>query len=305
MLPSRRLAWISLLSVTIAWGATFTLTKLALARVGVFSFLTMRFFLAAAVLFALLAGLRQWRDLRRQCIWRVGILLGVPLFMAYALQTVALHTVSPAINAFLTGLNVAMVPLLSWFKGGQAPAKRTWGGIILAVAGLAFISGADIWALSSGDLLVVLCAFFIALQLVLFDRYGSDLPSLSLAAVEILTVASFSSVAALFHPWPDIAAWLHPTVILAVLFNGILATALAYWAQNFFQRALGGSQVAFIFSAEPIFAALIAWFVLGDIIRSAQWLGGGLIFSSMILADPAIQWPFHRKPRPVQPFSAD
>jgi hypothetical protein len=67
---------------------------------------------------------------------RSGVLLGLVLFFCYLFQVEGLALTSSNRNAFITGLNVLVVPLLG-VLGGRLPERRIVFALVLAVAGLA------------------------------------------------------------------------------------------------------------------------------------------------------------------------
>ncbi|POB11389.1 EamA family transporter [Sulfobacillus sp. hq2] len=292
-MSQRTLANLILLLVTIAWGITFSLTKGALAIVAVFPYLAVRFLLAATVMVMMALARPGGRNkLVSFHVLKVGFALGVLLFLSYALQTLGLQSIEPAISAFLTGLNVVLVPLLAIPLLGLSASRRTWFAVFTALLGLALLDGVAFlshWSL--GSLYTVGCAVFIALQIIYVDKWAPGIDPLALATVEIITVALLSLITTLFlhtQAWSPISSWLHPMVIFAVVLNGLFGTAFAYWAQAHYQQKTSASYVALIFTLEPVFAAIIAVLFFGEPLTWSLVLGGFLIISSMLLADDSL-----------------
>ncbi|HCL85214.1 MAG TPA: hypothetical protein DIC45_01595, partial [Comamonadaceae bacterium] len=108
----------ALLLVVAVWGTTFPAMKLLSAHLDALQIIWARFAIALLVLAPAWRGLRA--DERR---W--GLLLGGLLFLAFWLQIEGLARTSSNRNAFVTGLNVLVVPLLAmalmcWiFSAGQ------------------------------------------------------------------------------------------------------------------------------------------------------------------------------------------
>jgi drug/metabolite transporter (DMT)-like permease len=69
-----------------------------------------------------------------------------------------------------------------------------------------------------------------------------------------------------------------------IILTGIFATALAFYMQNRFQRYSTATKTAIIFSGEPIFAAVFAYFLLGEKVGLIAWAGGLLIIFGMIIS---------------------
>lgn len=292
-----RFANLSLLGITLVWGATFTLTKNALTSVSVFPFLTVRFALATVVLLGIVLMYRPSRSSLRQIqTWRFGVPLGIVLFLAYAFQTLGLGRTGAAVSGFITGLNVILVPLISIPLYRRIPSLRIWLGVLLAVVGLALLSGPELLQLQPGDTLVLGCTVFLAVQILMIERYGGKLDSLGVATIELGVVAIGSFITSVVVGGPgvsqllDFQLWLAPSVLWAIVINAVLGTSIAYWAQNVFQRYTSAAQIAIIFSMEPVFAAIIAWLALREQLSGAGWVGGALIFVSMLIADSGISW---------------
>ena len=289
MNSSRILANSVLVFVTFVWGATFTLTKAALVVMPVFPYLTIRFLLAtAAMSLFFVRGHDQRQGFRNYRLWLVGTVLGFLLFMGYALQTLGLQTVAPAISAFLTGLAVILVPILAIFFLHQKSRWRTWASALIAVMGLGLLNGIhQLGHFSVGTIYTLTCAVFWAFQIVAVDKWAKSYDAISLTTIELLVVTLLSFVASLHAGWNDFQTWSSPVVILAVTVNGLLGTALAYWAQLHFQRLTSAMYVAVIFTMEPVFAAVVAFTLYHETMGILQLLGGLLIVLSMLIAEAA------------------
>lgn len=274
------------------WGATFTLTKTALQSVPVYPFVFVRFMLAALALAAVGAMSSVHRRVWTPRVFTVGTLLGLCLFGGYALQTLGLLTVSAPTAGFLTGLSVVLVPVLTALFNKRRGPLRTWAGALLALIGLALVSGGGIWRFQLGDLYVLGCAVCIALQIIGVEWFGEALDPIALAAVELFIVALGAFIVSLlWQQGPYAWSWSHwtsPGVVWAVLVNGVLGTAVAYWGQNVCQKFTSAAEIAVIFTMEPVFAAAIAWVFTGAALSAEGVVGGVLVVFSMWIADPGI-----------------
>jgi drug/metabolite transporter (DMT)-like permease len=80
----------------------------ALQEIPVFHLLAFRFSIATLLLAPLARGVRWTKSLLHD-----GAVLGVCLFVGFALQTAGLLWTTPSRSAFLTGLSVVLVPLFA------------------------------------------------------------------------------------------------------------------------------------------------------------------------------------------------
>lgn len=271
---------LTLLLVTFFWGATFVVVQNAIRDIHTLSFLAIRFTLASMVL-SLLLALRRERIPRRTVA--VGAAMGSVLFLAYLTQTLGLVTTTPSRAGFLTGLSVAIVPILSALVLRRPPSRGAVAGVVLALAGLFLMMGPGDDPLVIGDVLVMGCAFLTTGHIILTGRYTGEHSPLALTTVQIGTVALWSWVGAfLFAPRGQVVtdqAW------FGIVVTALTATVFAFWAQTAMQRITPPTRAALIFAGEPVFAALFDWWCNGRLLPAAGYLGGALILAGMVAAE--------------------
>lgn len=311
----------SLLLVTAIWGATFVMVQDAVMGFPVFAFLALRFALAALALLPFFLRSREARSNdfsrsgrrratevattndharsndfsrsgRRRATevattnWLPGVLVGLALFAGYAFQTFGLRETTPAKAGFITGLSVALVPLGQAVFLRRPPRRNSIVGVALATLGLALLTLQADLGVSRGDLLVFGCAVAFAVHILLMGRYAPDWPPLRLAFVQITTVAVLSGAAALLVerpvPWPAGNVW------FAAAFTGLLATAFAFFVQSRAQQATSPTHTALIFAAEPVFAGLFSFLLIGEVLGPRQIVGSALIVAGMVTAEVQI-----------------
>lgn len=280
-----------LLFVTLIWGATFSLTKLALNHMGVFPFLTTRFVIAFVSLAVVTACVPQARRSLTGRTIATGAILGTLLYGGYALQTLGLTSVTPEAAGFLTGLNVVMVPLLAYPILRHVPNRRNWAGAVMAAVGLALLTGIRFSDWQPGDIQVLLCSLFLALQIVVTERVARTENALTLTTVEILVLSIWCGLTC-FLPGQHFTGtqhWSIPSVWLAILVCALLGTSFAYAAQTFYQQSASATATAIIFTMEPVFAAIIGWLSFHDPLGLRGQFGCLLILLSMFIADDAIR----------------
>jgi drug/metabolite transporter (DMT)-like permease len=293
-MPTRRqalTAHLLLIAVTLVWGCTFPLVKAALREVSPLLFNLLRMALASAVLLAF--NHRTLKQLTRPQL-KLCALAGLCLALGYELQTTGLTRTTPSKSAFLTGLVVVMVPLLSTVPGLRVPdtprphaaaylgALIAFAGIILLTsdphAGLALLSG-----LHLGEWLTLLCAVAFAVHLLTLARGANRIPARTLGTLQIV----FATLTMLLFLPLDRPLRFHltPTVVTALAVTAILATAAAFTIQSWAQQHLPASHTALIFTLEPVFAWLTSLLFLGERLGPRNLTGAGLILLGIVLAE--------------------
>src|SRR5690625_2620307 len=102
---------IGLIITAIIWGSGFVATALALATYTPYQTMAIRFIVGG-----LLLTLIFYKHVK-QMTWRIvtkGAILGTLLYVSFALQTVGLQFTTPSKNAFITAVNVVIVPLIAF-----------------------------------------------------------------------------------------------------------------------------------------------------------------------------------------------
>jgi len=270
----------SLLLVTLVWGSTFVIVKLAIADLPPFPFLAIRFALAFISLVPFI-----WFQKAHICKGTIlkGLALGIMLFSGYAWQTVGLQYTTASNAGFITGLSVVIVPALVTLTTRKLPHPALLLGILSALVGLAFLSLGDRLQFNKGDLMVLICAVSFALHIFLVGRYAPLTNATVLASVQILTVSVLSGIFSILLPHSTVT--FSTNVWLALLVTAIPATSLAFFVQTKMQQFTTPTHTALIFTMEPVFSAVSAFFFAGEILTPKGLLGAGLVLGGMLIAE--------------------
>jgi drug/metabolite transporter (DMT)-like permease len=284
-LPSKTLEFLadfSLSLVAVIWGSTFIVVKQAVEVVPVFSFLFLRFLLAGLLLVLPLAP--RLKRMNRHVL-RDGLVLGTLLFLAFATQTLGLARTPATTTAFITSLYVVFVPILASLILKKRTRREAVIGVILSTVGLALITLQGKFTLSSGELLVLLCAFLYGIHIILIDRYSrrNDFALLTLVQVSVVAILSLAS-SLLVEP-RTIPERLDPRLISALVVTSVFATVLAFGIQTGMQKYTTPTKAAILFTLEPVSAAFFSYWLGGELLRPRQYLGALLILLAVIVSE--------------------
>ncbi len=279
----QRRAEAALVINTLIWGSTFVVVKQALRDVSPVLFLALRFSLASVALMILFRG--KWGHPHRPR-WSLaaGALAGTFLFAGYAFQTVGLQYTTAPKSAFLTGLTIVMVPLLSAVVHRTPPRPAEIGGVLLATGGMALMTlPPGTLAINKGDLLTIGCAACYAAHILTLARFSaeSSFPLLSTGQIVVSALLAWS----LFR-WMEIPHihW-SPGVLVAIAVTGLLATALAFTFQAWAQQYTTSTRTALIFTLEPVFAWITSYLLTGESLSPRAAGGAGLILAGIVLVE--------------------
>jgi drug/metabolite transporter (DMT)-like permease len=283
----------ALLLVTLVWGTTFPAMKDMTGYLSASWIVLVRFALAGVLLAPFLWRAR-WNDIK------LGAMVGVVLFFCYLFQIEGLALTTANRNAFVTGLNVLVVPLLG-VAAGKRPERRIVLALVLALAGLFLLCWEGSFSWGRGDTLALLCALSFGCYIKLMEVTTRKVERLmTLTAAQIITVALCAGAWLLLREVPlgqadaghELGSYLayqwKGLQIYAVnlVYLSVVATAAIISLQTWGQSHSSANEAAVIYAFEPGCAAIFAYFWLGETLGWNGLLGAALLISGMIVS----QW---------------
>ncbi len=287
------LAWGGLALASLFWAGNSLVARAFSGAIPPFSLAFWRWAAALMILLPLVGpSLWQHRHTLRRAGWRLWLaaLLAVTLYNAL-LYTAALSTA--AINLSLVG---TCLPLATFIGAGlllgEWPARRAWGGLLLALVGLLWLIGQGDWqvlaglSFAQGDLLMVLATLDWALYSLLVRRWSAhfQLPPLTLLGALVLLGLVMLVPLYAWDLWHGRYFEASLPNLAAIGYTALFASVLAYHLWNIGLRELGAAQTAMSNYLMPVFTAALAWLLLGEGLQNYHWIGGALILGGLLLA---------------------
>ncbi|HEV7345867.1 MAG TPA: DMT family transporter [Devosia sp.] len=282
---SRPLATALLLLATMLWGFAFVAQKHAMESMGPLTFTAARYLLGGLLVLPLCLweSRSAGRPLRRGIVG-ASLALSVVFFMGTWLQQWGLETTTVTNAGFLTGLYVMFVPIIAFVALRHRPHPVLLFGVPTALVGIYLLNGASLDQLSSGDLLVIMCAGFWAVHILVLGILATrSARPISVSAITFLAAGTLSLGLALTFETPSLAALSEGWV--AIAYAGIASTAIGFTLQAIGQQHVPPANAAIILSAESLFAALGGAIILGERLQPIGYLGAVLIFLAIIAVE--------------------
>jgi drug/metabolite transporter (DMT)-like permease len=292
-------AYLLMTFVVAVWGSTFVVVKGALADCTPAAFNLARMTLAFAVLAA--AYHRYWGGIRRRQI-AAGALVGLCLAAGYQFQTTGLALTTPSKSAFITGLVVVLVPLLSSIRslrppGGRAPRWNAFVGAALAFLGILLLTAPaaqnagvglasvlpDLSSINLGDLLTLGCAIAFAFHCLALGHVSPRIRFQPLALLQVGFCAVFMAISLPFMERPQVT-WT-PRLMIALAVAAVLATAAAFSIQSWAQSILPTTHTALILTLEPVFAWITSFVFTSERLGLRPACGALLILAGIALTE--------------------
>lgn len=278
----------ALLGMAVIWGLNFTVSKFALGRISPLAFNSLRFPIAALLLFVVLRrsgpiaapGRTDWPRL---------ILLGLLGNMLYQLCFIFGLDRTTASNASLLLAGTPIVTaLLSAGLGHERVPARVWLGVIATFGGIALIvisaARASHESTVVGDLFMIgailLWAFYTVAGRPLVDRYGPvPVTAWSLwVATAGLFVVGVPELLRLDFGAITAGTW------SAIVYAGAFSIGLAYIFFYYGLSKLGSTRAASYSNFVPVFALLSAWLWLDQTPNAVQIVGAAVIIGGVTIA---------------------
>lgn len=211
-----------------------------------------------------------------QAAYQGTYLVAVELIGASIATLIAL-CVSPVLVALMAA------PLL-----GERPGLVTWLALLAAVAGTVLLVAGDIEAtgqLRLGGLLVALMAAFVYAGFTLTSRHAAaGAPVYTTAFVCFFTGALvLLPIVAVSGGFDELGTltWVDWSLVVYI---GLVPTCLGYLCFFAGMKATPATTSSIIVTLEPLFVAVLAWVILGEVLGTAGVIGAVVLTIAVIVA---------------------
>lgn len=291
-----RLLAIAPLLAAVIWGGMYVVSKWGFSEIPPLTLVFLRVAIGAAVLYLGVRFLIPTQSFSRR-EWRRFAMLAVWLTAALTTQFVGTDLTNASQGSLLTVLTPVFMVLLGVTALGE---HLTWGrlaGTSLALIGtlVVLVGEYDPNTLTSGNLLGVGLLLFSAFSFAAFSAFGKPLIN-RYSALETATYATILSVP-MFGVLVPFELYLRPTamesisvtlpVIGAILYLGVLSTAIAWYCWYKGMEYADASTVAVYFFAQPLVGIVLGSIFLHESSGVSILIGSVLLIIGVSLVNRA------------------
>lgn len=282
-----------LLLTALIWGSSFVAQTTGMEHVQPFTFMGIRTVLGGLVLIPVILFQRRMQSKAQRRAPKVqrhidrmsligGICCGLVLCIAGDLQQFGMTTTSPGKAGFITSLYIVIVPLLGIFIGKKIP-KIVWFCVAAALFGFYLLCVTEQFTISTGDLLVLCCAFFFSIHIIVIDHFSEKgIDGVLMSCVQFLVAGGISLIAMFALESPT---WAHIFAARSsILYSGVMSCGVAYTLQILGQKRTDPTSATLLMSLESVFAALSGWLILHQSFSLREFLGCVLVFAAVLLS---------------------
>ncbi|MEH6994047.1 DMT family transporter [Neobacillus drentensis] len=271
---------IALTITAIIWGSGFVASSISLEYFTPYQILAGRFLIGAIILGVIFH--KRLKNITKSTMIK-GAVLGIFLYLAFALQTVGLQFTTPSKNAFLTAVNVVIVPFIAFVMYKRKIDMYELMGAILAMVGVGILSLKLSAEINIGDLLTLGCAFGFAFHIFFTAKYVKDSDPVSLTLIQMMTAAIIGMVVVLFKG--ETSFVIEKEGMFSLLYLGIFSTTLAYLLQTVAQKMITETKAAIILSTESFWGMVFSVAILDETMTIKMVIGAILILSAIIISE--------------------
>ena len=269
---------LALCGVTMIWGGTFLVIRLAMQECGPFWFVCLRF--GAASLALALVSLPVLKRFTRREIWG-GIVIGVTVYVEYSLQTAGLAYIEASRSAFITAFYVPLVPLFEWLIMRRRPGRMALIGLALAFPGVILLSGMDVsGGLGRGELLTIGCAMVYALEIIVIAMIVPGTDPRRVTLVELVVTALLAGAS---MPLNGESVSLSPYVLAAGIGLGV-CTAVNQRVIAWAQKSVPPTKPTLIFTRGPVWGGVIGC-LYGERLTLSSLAGCALVLAGILISE--------------------
>ncbi len=283
--------------VCLLWSSTFLFIKLGLLHIPPFTFAWIRLAIAVSVLAPFVLVNRGWQGMTR----RDGALLGASglllLGVNYGLLFWGTQFVPSGLVAILQSGTPVLALAFGWLLGSEAVTRRKLLSVVLGVAGVTIIFGAEASASGRAALIGSIAVFggsmCVALAYVWLKTYGQHLPRTTVTALQSLAgLVPLACLGLAVEGVPQPAQW-PPSAWAALLYLAVVASVLAFWLNYWLLERMDASAMLMMGVAEVPIAVALGTLVFSERLPSGTLLGGACVLAAVVAA-------LARKPQRVE-----
>lgn len=276
----QRIGVLMLMVTAVVWGSGFVITDIGLNYMNAYQLMAGRFVLAALLLVIIFSY--KLKKLNKGIIIK-GAILGALLYTGFVLQTVGLEYTTPSKNAFLTAINVLIVPLIAYVVYKRKIDRFEIIGAVTALIGIGLLSLQSSFTMNIGDILTILCAVAFAFDIFYTNKFVQKEDAILLTVIQFVFAALISIVFVLIRG--DIPTSMEAEGVYSIVYLAIFSTIIAYLFQNIAFKYTSATQGAVILSMESVFGMLFSVLFLHEVLTGRMVVGAALILLAILFTE--------------------
>ena len=274
---------IPLFAAFVLWGSQYVISKIALRTVPPVTLLALRYLVSVPALFIVLR-LRHALTPIKKGDWPILFAIGFTgYFASFCLQMLGINRLTGSVSSLLGAMNPIFIPILAalFLHERITPAKIAC--VALSMAGVVVIVGVDGTVDASGALLMLASVFLWSTASIIIRRVSGRYDPMQIALIAILCALPFTGGWSLIELQSAPCSFTLESV-LAVLYMGVLGTAVTHSLWNYSLRVMDASFCSMFYPMQPLVSSILGVLFLHEAVTPGFVLGALMICCGIVAA---------------------
>ena len=274
---------IPLFAAFVLWGSQYVISKIALRTVPPVTLLALRYLVSGPALFIVLR-LRHALTPIKKGDWPILFAIGFTgYFASFCLQMLGINRLTGSVSSLLGAMNPIFIPILAAFFLHERITPAKIACVALSMAGVVVIVGVDGTVDASGALLMLASVFLWSTASIIIRRVSGRYDPMQIALIAILCALPFTGGWSLIELQSAPCSFTLESV-LAVLYMGVLGTAVTHSLWNYSLRVMDASFCSMFYPMLPLVSSILGVLFLHEAVTPGFVIGALMICCGIVAA---------------------
>lgn len=274
---------IPLFAAFVLWGNQYVISKIALRTVPPVTLLALRYLVSVPALFIVLR-LRHALTPVKKGDWPILFAIGFTgYFASFCLQMLGINRLTGSVSSLLGAMNPIFIPILAAFFLHERITPAKIACVALSMAGVVVIVGVDGTVDASGALLMLASVFLWSTASIIIRRVSGRYDPMQIALIAILCALPFTGGWSLIELQSAPCSFTFESV-LAVLYMGVLGTAVTHSLWNYSLRVMDASFCSMFYPMQPLVSSILGVLFLHEAVTPGFVIGALMICCGIVAA---------------------
>lgn len=274
---------IPLFAAFVLWGSQYVISKIALRTVPPVTLLALRYLVSVPALFIVLR-LRHALTPVKKGDWPILFAIGFTgYFASFCLQMQGINRLTGSVSSLLGAMNPIFIPILAAFFLHERITPAKIACVALSMAGVVVIVGVDGTVDASGALLMLASVFLWSTASIIIRRVSGRYDPMQIALIAILCALPLTGGWSLIELQSAPCSFTLESV-LAVLYMGVLGTAVTHSLWNYSLRVMDASFCSMFYPMQPLVSSILGVLFLHEAVTPGFVIGALMICCGIVAA---------------------
>lgn len=274
---------IPLFAAFVLWGSQYVISKIALRTVPPVTLLALRYLVSVPALFIVLR-LRHALTPIKKGDWPILFAIGFTgYFASFCLQMLGINRLTGSVSSLLGAMNPIFIPILAAFFLHERITPAKIACVALSMVGVVVIVGVDGTVDASGALLMLASVFLWSTASIIIRRVSGRYDPMQIALIAILCALPLTGGWSLIELQSAPCSFTLESV-LAVLYMGVLGTAVTHSLWNYSLRVMDASFCSMFYPMQPLVSSILGVLFLHEAVTPSFVIGALMICCGIVAA---------------------